>query len=126
MQKNIDIQESHIRTIAGITLLLFTLLIVENAFIKILLAVIAAGLSITAFMHTCPIYIFLDKFISNDEVEDTEIKNENEEEKIETLKEENEQEKIENEPTDNKKITNEEKPPTDSKEVTNQPEKETT
>ncbi len=93
MKKNINTQEANIRTIISIILILLALLIVNNAAIKIIFAVIAASLAGSAFMRICPIYTFMNKNthenFENDVADDVKIKQsteENPEKKNEEIK----------------------------------------
>jgi len=61
MKKNINTTEAHVRTLASIALLLITLLLVENAILKIILALASAILATTAFLRHCPLYRFQKK-----------------------------------------------------------------
>ncbi len=78
MKKNITEKESQMRNIVAIVLLLTALLVIENPFIKILLAIISAVLAITSFLHVCPMRTFLkkgnedNKMNNHDEIENTE------------------------------------------------------
>lgn len=61
MEKNIGTQEAHMRTIIAVVLLLIALLVVESPFLKIVLAIVAATLALTAFLRTCPVNTMLHK-----------------------------------------------------------------
>lgn len=74
MKKNIGTQEAHIRTIAGVVVLLFALFIVDNPNFRILLAVIAAILAGTAYMRSCLIYTLLKRDTSRSFEEENPIK----------------------------------------------------
>lgn len=61
MNKNVSIQEAHIRTLISVILILLALFIIDNQILRILFAVVAAVLAATAFFHTCPFYTLTKK-----------------------------------------------------------------
>jgi len=56
MTQNVGANDAHARIIAAGVLVLIALFLVENAYVRIVLALVAAALAATAFFRTCFIY----------------------------------------------------------------------
>jgi uncharacterized membrane protein YraQ (UPF0718 family) len=59
MTKNVGDNDATARTVAAIVLILVALLLVENPYLRIVLALISAVLAGTAFVRSCPMYSLL-------------------------------------------------------------------
>jgi hypothetical protein len=61
MEINVGTKDGHIRIALGAVIILIALFLVEQPVIRILLAIIAAVLAGTAFLHHCPLYKMMGK-----------------------------------------------------------------
>jgi hypothetical protein len=61
MDKNVGTRDGHIRIAAGAVIILIALFLVEQPVARILLAIVAAVLAGTAFLHHCPLYRMMGK-----------------------------------------------------------------
>jgi uncharacterized membrane protein YraQ (UPF0718 family) len=73
MKKNIGTHDANMRMVAGVFIIVFALFLVDQYVIRIILAVIAAILAGTAFLHTCPLYVILGKDTCEVGSEDTSL-----------------------------------------------------
>jgi len=66
MKHNVGKTDATFRTVAAAVLIVLALFVAEAAWLRILLAVLAAGSAATAFLKFCPIYHSLDRTTSDD------------------------------------------------------------
>ena len=59
--KNVGPRDAQLRTILAVVVIVAALLFVENPWVKILLAIVAAILAATGYLHTCYLYKLLGK-----------------------------------------------------------------
>jgi hypothetical protein len=58
---NVGTKDANYRTLAAAVLVLVTFFFIENPYLRIVLATIAAVLAGTAFLRTCPLYTYLGR-----------------------------------------------------------------
>lgn len=61
MTKNVGTRDAHVRIVISAVLVLVALLVVENPYLRIVLALFGAILAGTAYFHTCWLYTLMGK-----------------------------------------------------------------
>ena len=72
LHKNIGQNDSKLRTVAAVAIILLAMFFVENPYVKILLALVSAALAATAYFHSCYLYKLLGLHTLNGKVAHTE------------------------------------------------------
>jgi len=61
LEQNVGARDAQVRTIAGAVVIVVALFFVENPWVRLVLALVAAVLAATGYLHSCYLYKLLGK-----------------------------------------------------------------